>query len=206
MLTIGVVGGVASGKTQVAKCFEQIGLQRLDGDALGHEVLKRSEVKVALRARWGDQIIDAEGEIDRGSVARIVFNHGDENKQELEFLEQNTHPLIKARLLAAQELAQERNAPGVVIDAALMIKAGWDELCDHLVFVDVPASTRLQRVLERGWTEAQFEARERAQIPLALKRQKASTIIDNCGRLEETCEQVRNLWANLSSQVSSADP
>ena len=61
-------------------------------------------------------------------------------------------------------------------------------------------------VLDRGWTDTQFEARERAQIPLADKRQKADTIIDNCGRLEETCEQVRNLWAILSSQVNSADP
>ncbi|MDG2380153.1 MAG: dephospho-CoA kinase [Pirellulaceae bacterium] len=206
MLTIGVIGGVASGKTQVARCFEQIGLTRLDGDAVGHEVLKQPEVKAALRVRWGDQILDADGEIDRSSVARIVFNQGDGKKQELEFLEQNTHPAIKARLLAAIEFARERNLKGVVLDAALMIKAGWDEFCDHLVFVDVPASIRLQRVLDRGWTDTQFEARERAQIPLADKRQKADTIIDNCGRLEETCEQVRNLWAILSSQVNSADP
>jgi len=206
MLTIGVVGGIASGKTQVAKCFEQLGLTRLDGDVTGHEVLKQSEVKAALRERWGDQIIDSNGEIDRSSVAQIVFANAGGATDELIFLEQITHPRIKDRLSEVIDAARKRKVPGVVLDAALIMKAGWDELCDYIVFVDVPRSIRLQRVLNRGWTEAQFDARERAQIPLSAKRQTADTIIDNSGPLEETFGRVRSLWANLSSKVKSADP
>lgn len=206
MLTIGVVGGVASGKTQVGKCFEQLGLIRLDGDVVGHEVLTQTEVKSALRERWGNGIFDSKGAVDRNSVAKIVFSDAKQATDELEFLEQTTHPRIRARLSELRDAAKREELPGVVLDAALMIKAGWDKLCDHIVFVDVPRPVRLRRVLDRGWTEAQFDARERAQIPVSAKRRRADTIIDNSGPLEETCEQVRSLWATLSAQVNSADP
>ncbi len=202
MLTIGVVGGVASGKSQVATRFEALGCLRLDGDLIGHKVLRDKEVKVALRDRWGAKILTAEGEVDRRAVAGLVFSDDSENGgTELEFLESLTHPRIAARLAARLSEARRQGVPAVVLDAAVMMKAGWDKMCDHIVFVDVPRPIRLQRALQRGWTEEQFMARESSQFALSAKRERADTTIDNSGSLEETFQQVQLLWDAWSAKV-----
>ena len=82
----------------------------------------------------------------------------------------------------------------IVLDAAVMIKAGWDKKCDQLMFVDAPRQIRLERALERGWTQQEFEVRERSQIPLEQKRQRANIIIDNSGSEEDTGKQVEHFW------------
>ena len=202
MLTIGVVGGVASGKSQVANCLVELGCLRLDGDLIGHEVLHDTEVKAMLRDRWGAKILTADGEVNRRVVAGIVFSDDPERSAaQLEFLESVTHPRIAERLAARLAEARRQGLPGVVLDAAVMMKAGWDKLCDHIVFVDVPRSIRLQRALQRGWTEEQFLARESSQLTLSAKRERADTTIDNSGSLEETFQQVQGLWDAWSAKV-----
>lgn len=195
MLIIGVLGGVASGKSQVARGFEQCGALRIDGDRLGHEVLREVDVITQLRARWGNAILAADGLPDRQAIAQIVFSPEDAAGVELAFLEQLTHPRIGGRIQAeiqrARRQAEER---AVVLDAAVMMKSGWDRFCSHLVFVEVPDTVRRARALARGWTEAQFQARERAQPPLDLTRQRADALIDNSGPLEETLQQVQAVW------------
>ena len=206
MLTIGVVGGIASGKTQIAKFFEEFGCRRLDADVIGHAVLAEPEVKATLRARWGATVFASNGEIDRKAVARLVFGESAESVSELRFLESVTHPRIKARLFESMDQARKQKVAGVVLDAALLMKAGWDELCDHVVFVHVPRDQRLSRALSRGWTEAQFDARESSQIDISEKRKRASTMIDNSGPLMETFREVQELWIALSSRANSAGP
>lgn len=203
MLTIGVVGGIASGKTQVAKFFEEFGCRRLDADVMGHAVLTEPEVKAKLRARWGTTFFASDGEVDRQAVARLVFGDSAESVSELRFLESVTHPRIKARLFEMMDQARKQKVAGVVLDAALLMKAGWDELCDHIVFVDVPREQRLNRALSRGWTESQFDARENSQIDISLKRKRATSTIDNSGPLMETFQEVQKLWITLSSQANS---
>jgi dephospho-CoA kinase len=201
MLTIGVVGGVASGKSQVAKRFEELGCLRLDGDVIGHEVLRDNEVKAILRDRWGAKVITAEGEVDRRAVAGVVFSGDSQHSAaQLEFLESVTHPRIAERLSARLSDARQQGL-SAVLDAAVMMKAGWDKMCDHIVFVDVPRPIRLQRALQRGWTEEQFLAREHSQLTLTAKRERADTTIDNSGSLEETFQQVQILWDAWSAKV-----
>jgi len=206
MLTIGVVGGIASGKTQVAKFFEEFGCRRLDADVMGHAVLAEPEVKAKLRARWGTTVFASDGEVDRQAVARLVFGDSAESVSELRFLESVTHPRIKARLFEMMDQARKQKVAGVVLDAALLMKAGWDELCDHVVFVDVPRDQRLSRALSRGWTETQFDARENSQIDICLKRERASSTIDNSGSLIETFQKVQKLWTEIYPRASSAGP
>ena len=86
-----------------------------------------------------------------------------------------------------------------MLDAAVMMKAGWEKECDFLVFVDAPASLRLSRALQRGWKAEQFAARESSQISLAEKRAVSDFVIDNSGDLEQTYDQVVKVWHNLSS-------
>ena len=86
-----------------------------------------------------------------------------------------------------------------MLDAALLFEAGWERICDAVIFLEVPREIRLQRALARGWSEADFAAREAAQMPVDEKRQKADFVIDNSVALEETYRRVKEVWIRLSS-------
>ncbi|MCH8921906.1 MAG: dephospho-CoA kinase [Planctomycetes bacterium] len=199
MQVIGILGGVASGKSLVARQLEKLGAVVLDADALGHEVLRRPEVTVAIRDRWGERVIAEGGQIDRSAVARIVFADSAEGRRELEFLEELTHPKIGELLCRRlDELAAAGQAPAAVLDAPVMLKAGWDGRCDRIVFVDAPREVRLVRARERGWNEEVFSAREAAQESLDAKRERADVVIDNSASTELTQAQIEHLWQSLA--------
>lgn len=199
MLVIGIAGGVASGKSLVGKQLQQLGAVRLDADEAGHRVLQEPEVQQSIRNHWGNSVFDEQGQVSRPAVAQIVFGSDSESRQHLAYLERLTHPRIEDRLREQiNRLADRGDVPVVVLDAAVMFKAGWDQLCDRILFVEAPAARRLERALDRGWTAAQFAAREAAQESLDWKRSRADTVIDNTGTEEETFAQVRQFWQSLN--------
>lgn len=195
---VGLLGGVASGKSLVANQLVERGAGLLDGDRAGHEVLRQNEIEQAARNRWGEAIFGPDGHINRSALAAIVFGPPPAGPQELEFLEQLTHPRI-GQLLVKQ--ASDLVAAGkrvAVLDAPVMLKAGWDQLCDLIVFVEVSPEIRLARAQRRGWSQAEFNAREAAQESLDEKRQRADVVIDNSGSPESTRSQVAALWQTLT--------
>lgn len=200
MWVIGIVGGVASGKSLVSQTFARLGAEVIEGDRLGHEVLQEPEVVALLRERWGDQILSESGEVNRRAIAQIVFAPTPAGKVELQFLESVTHPRISARMRnRISELAARGAVDMVVLDAALLLEAGWDEYCDRILFVETPESVRFERAASRGWTREDFARREAAQLPLAKKRQRADTIIDNAQSPAETARQVEQFWKKLQA-------
>ena len=203
MITIGIAGGVASGKSVVSARLAELGADLIDGDRLGHAVLEQPEVIAAARERWGQEVVAADGKIVRAAVADRVFAKGQDAAKELRFWEQCTHPritqLLKNRLA---ELTEKGNASGeeivVVLDAPVMFKAGWDKLCDHFVFIDTPREMRLERALTRkDWDEQQFQDREASQLKIEEKMKRSSVVIDNSGSLTKTYEQVQRFWESL---------
>jgi dephospho-CoA kinase len=194
MLILGLVGGIASGKSVVANVLRDMGALVLDADRAGHFVLREPDVIAELRKRWGDGILDSSGQISRRAVAKIVFAQG--NEAERKFLEQITHPRIEA--LLKQELDAVRNGPEpppvLVIDAALLFEAGWDKLCDKILFVDASRDIRLERAVSRGWSAEQFAAREAAQLPPEEKRARSQIVIRNVRTLENIREVLRLTW------------
>jgi len=197
IIRIGLLGGVASGKTMVAGMFEQLGAARLDGDEVGHEVLREPEVVAAARCHWGDTVLDQGGSLDRAKLGRLVFAPPPDGPRELAHLEQLTHPRIGQLLTARMEQLASEGRKGVVLDAAVMLKAGWDQFCDAIVFVDVARDVRLSRARQRGWSEEVFAAREAAQESLQIKRKRADYVIDNSGSPESTRPQVERIWHSL---------
>ena len=194
MYVIGVIGGIASGKSEITRMFERLGALRIDADKLGHDALENPAVQAKLLSRWGNKILEA-GTLSRKAVARIVF--ADEGASDLAFLESVTHPFIEKKIRATIADAKRNQEAAVVLDAAIVVKAEWDKHCDHIVFVDVPYTLRQERVLRRGWTKEQFDSRESAQLSLDKKRALAQSFVDNSGTLEETFEQVRDVWTCL---------
>jgi dephospho-CoA kinase len=198
MLVIGVAGGVASGKSVVAQSLRRLGAIVLDADKTGHEVLEESAIQEAIRRTWGDDVFSPEGSVNRTAMARRVFASPPDGPRELAQLEQITHPRIGARLKEQiEQLASQGDVPAVVLDAAVMFKAGWHRLCDRIVFVDAPQDVRRERALSRGWTSEHFAAREASQTSVEEKKQFADTVIDNSGSLDETHQQVERFWRSL---------
>ena len=195
MKVVGIVGGIASGKSTVSAELQRLGAAKLDADVAGHEVLRMPHVRQAVREHFGEQVVGVDGEIDRRALAGIVFARTATGATELAHLESLTHPEI-GRLLAERltELRDSAAAAAVILDAPVLIKAGWDAFCDGIVYVDAPREIRLQRALTRGWTKEDFAAREAAQESLDTKRQLADWTIDNSGSLESTRAQVEQLW------------
>jgi len=197
MRTLGLIGGIGSGKSTVALLFIQLGAGVIHVDVIGHQVLCLSEVGAAIRERWGNGVFDENGEPDRKAIADIVFAPTEPGRRELAFLTELTHPIIRREIdseLRKQELASK---PAVVLDAALLLETNWKTSVDFIAFVDVPRSVRLERVLQRGWTEAQFDAREAAQLPLDVKKAQADAVIDNSGSIAQTFDAVKHVWKNL---------
>lgn len=195
MRVIGLVGGIASGKSWVSTQLQSFGACWWDADRAGHEVLRQDEVKASIRGRFGDHVFDAQGEVDRRALAQIVFAEDFGGSQALSDLEAITHPRIEAALSA--DLARFRSdgrCPIVVLDAPVLLKSGWDRHCDEIWFVEAADDVRLDRACARGWTEAEFRARERSQTGLDLKRRRASFIIDNTGSKDRALVQLLHRW------------
>jgi dephospho-CoA kinase len=196
---VGLLGGVASGKSVVARRFGELGAEVIEGDELGHLVLGEPEVIDLLRNRWGDAVVDPLGQVIRREVAQRVFD----DPAELAFLEAVTHPRIgrriEERIEAIRAECQHSQTPRIVVlDAAVMLKAGWDTYCDTIVFVDASLKTRKNRAIQRGWTRQHFEMREASQVSVQEKRRRSDIVIDNNGCLEQTYEQVQKAWKSLS--------
>lgn len=197
MKVIGILGGVAGGKSLVAHELVRLGAGLLDADRAAHDVLRMPEIEAAARSRWGAGVFGPDGRIDRGRLAEVVFAAPPQGPPERKYLEQITHPQV-GRLLA--EEAERLRAAGCVaaaLDAPLLLEAGWDKLCDTLVFVDAPRGLRLARARERGWNDADFAAREAAQESLDAKRRRADVVVDNAASPEATRLQVERFWHSL---------
>lgn len=195
MQTIGLIGGVASGKSAVAAALARRGAVVFNADELGHLVLDEPEVRDALVARWGASVLGPNGRIARPAVAKIVFAPTPEGAAEREFLEELVHPGIRRRIETAIRQLPDASIPAVVIDAALLVEAGWSGICTAVLFVDCPRDVRRARARTRGWGDEEFARREAAQLPIEEKRRRASHVIDNSGSLEHLESEVARFWA-----------
>jgi dephospho-CoA kinase len=199
MFTLGIVGGVASGKSAAAGALVRRGAILVDADQVGHEILEDPEVMAAFRQRWGDSVVGPDGQIVRREVAKRVFGDDPMATREREFLNSVSHPRIGERLRERLDELQSQGVSLVVLDAALLFETGWDQLVDGVLFVDTPRDQRLQRALQRGWTPEQFAAREKSQWPVEQKRSRATWVIENSGSLEQLDAAVEKVWSRITA-------
>ena len=197
MQVVGIIGGVASGKSLVATFFEQLGAKRIDADEIAHSVINTADVIANLTARWGPQILKSADRINRAAVANIVFSDNKESGTNLVYLESVMHPRIRERIKQLIDRYALAGEPGVVLDAAIMIKAGWNDLCDLVLYVDTPDEQRMQQALGRGWTREDFLMREARQEPLDTKRRLADAIIKNSGTPAQTFGQIKRICGTI---------
>ena len=188
---VGLIGGMGSGKSLIGEMFRQRGARVISGDQLGHEALRQPDIRTAVAQRWGPGVVEADGSISRGRLAAIVFR----TPQLRQALEALVFPWIERRL--QEEIAAARACREfllIVLDAAIMLEAGWDKACDWLVYVHAPRAERLRRLQEqRGWGAKEVQERESAQWSLTEKVSRADYAIDNSDSPERAAQQVDDL-------------
>lgn len=195
---MGLIGGVGSGKSSVARRFQAIShcpVVVIDADQLGHQVLQLPTVKEQLLKRFGSTIFDSQGDISRSTLGRLVFGDDVTAKQARHDLEAIVHPEI--RKLAEQsirDLRQQQQVELIVLDAAVLLEAGWQDVCDLVVFVDTPEADRIARVqTNRGWSAEELAKREASQWSLPRKRTAADAVIDNSASVDEAAKQLEQV-------------
>lgn len=199
LFVVGLVGGIASGKSQVAAMFTALGAAVIDADRLGHDVLQRPLVARQLSQQLGPSILDDRGSINRSELGKLVFGPSAESTARLKKLEAVVHPQIHAEAVRQLKQLQERIPPpaAIVIDAPLLLEADWAPLCDLILFVDTPIDIRRARAAQRGWDAEQFNQREQSQWSLDSKRRAATHIID--GTADDT--QLRSTISRLLHEM-----
>ena len=200
---IGLTGGIASGKTHVSAEFARRGAHVIDADRVGHRVLEPGgEAYDDVIRAFGKEILDAEGRIDRRKLGSVVF--GDPQKRQQ--LNAISHPHMAQRM--RQEISQLRGRKTppalIVLDAAILLEAGWDALCDEVWTVSVAAETATRRLISRnGLTEEQARARIAAQWSNSERESHAQRVIRNEGSLDELTAQVERIWCEVTGRFAS---
>lgn len=198
---LGVVGGIGSGKSAASACLAELGAFVVNADAVGHALLEQRPVREAVVARFGTRVLaaaESEGEepkVDRRVLGGIVFA----DRKALTDLEAILHPWMRRTFerVIAREGRRGRSA-AVVLDAAVLYEAGWDALCDKVVFVDAPRELRLERVsASRGWGDEVLRSREAAQWPAEDKKGRADAVVANAGDLDALRADVARVWESL---------
>jgi dephospho-CoA kinase len=195
MRLIGLTGNIASGKTAVADMLAERGAVIVDADVLAREaVSKGSPALDAITERWGRDVLDADGNLDRSSLRHIVF----QNQEDLDALNEIVHPEV-ARLRKREiEAAKQRGDKILVCVVPLLFERHLAEEFDAIVLVDAPRSLRLERIVrDRGIDEAEAMKMIASQMPADLKRARADFVIENAGSLEELEEEVDRVWGEI---------
>jgi dephospho-CoA kinase len=193
MLTIGVTGGIGSGKSTVTKFLDELGAPIIDADKVGHAIYAPDGPAYGdVIAAFGRGILASDGTIDRKKLGPIVFADAGALKR----LNSIVHPKMFARMRGMIEHLRaggERNP--IVVEAAILIEANWQALFDEIWLVIASKERVVERIeRDRGLKPEQTEARIRAQLPDAERKKHSSLVISNNGTIDELREEIAHLW------------
>jgi dephospho-CoA kinase len=199
VLRVGLTGGVACGKSTVAKMFADLGARIADADTIAHELYRPGEeVYQELVKRFGPQIVKPDGELDRQKLAAAAFDGG-----RVEELNKIVHPaVIRRQEQWMREIGAKDPYAVAMVEAALIFEAGAKERFDKIIVVTCKPAQKIARFGQRtGMDEADaradVERRNKAQLPDEEKARRANFVIDNSGSVEETRHQVQRIYAEL---------
>lgn len=199
MKRIGLTGGIASGKSTVARMLAERGVPVIDADRLAREVVEPgTEALAAIAARW-PQVV-REGRLDRKALGAIVFADPGERRA----LEAIVHPAIRRESERRMAALEAEGVPLAVYEAALLIENGLDRVLDATVLVAAPEEVQVERLVARdGLDPEAARARIAAQLPLAEKRKRATFVIENDGDLATLRERVDRVWGEIERRFGA---
>jgi len=192
---IGIVGGIASGKTTVAAGFENLGCNVIDADKIAHGLLDQPDIQNAIIAVFGTKILDSDKNIDRRKLGEAAFA----STEKLDKLNAIMHPQVLARveqLITDCQALQDVKA--IVLDMPLLTEVGWNKKCDKIIFVNATEDVRTRRARTKGIKNLDdLKLRENFQNSLDTKANLADNTIENNSGLEELARQVAGIFSNI---------
>ena len=193
MRVIGLIGGIGSGKSTAAAMLAELGAEIVSADAVGHEVYRPGTAgfEAVVRA-FGREIVSPTGDVDRRRLGAIVFGE----KSRLAELNGIVHPLIRSAIEGRIAAARAGGSvPALVVEAAILLEAGWRDLVDEVWLVTAGAGHVVERLeSQRGLLPSETQARMAQQMPDAARRAAADVVIENEGSLEELRAQIARAW------------
>lgn len=195
MKVIGLTGGIGSGKSTVSQFLAEMGAVILNADEVGHKAFKPdTEIWRQVVAAFGRQILTPNGNIDRKKLGNIVFG----NPESLSRLNQIMHPRMYALVKAQLEEYRQQGMGVVVLEAPLLLEAGWTSLVDEVWVTTAPEATVLKRLEERtGLSQAESLTRIHSQVSSEERVRHADVVINTDCDLDELKSKVKELWQRL---------
>ena len=200
MITIGLTGGIASGKSTVSAELRRQGVPIFDADQNARDAVAKGSRGLALVAEaFGSEYLTADGELNRPKVSELVFH----DKDALKTLESILHKIVWENAESFLQAQREQGAKLAVLDVPLLIETGWHQQVDKVWLVAVSRQQQIERAMLRsGMTEAEVVARINSQMSLEEKRKYADVVLDNSGSLEQTLAQVQGELKKLLGDAS----
>lgn len=200
MKTIGLTGGIASGKSVVSQCMSELGAYVIYADKVGHEVYNPGTSAFHLIVDYfGSDIVSVDGTIDRRKLGGIVFN----DKEALDALNRITHPRMYDKIKAdIGEIKKKGASPAIVLEAAILIEANWFSLVDEVWVVITTVDNAIERIMTRnGLSENEARARIASQLSSEERTRYGDVVIHNDGTIDDLRCHINELWKRkLSSK------
>ncbi|MBR9879036.1 dephospho-CoA kinase [Halomonas sp. DP5N14-9] len=201
-MIIGLTGGIASGKSTVARLFGDLGARWVDADDIAREVVAPGEPALkAIVDRYGDAILTREGRLDRAALRALVFA----DEKERRWLEATTHPRVRERLVTRLSLLRQQDAPYVLLVSPLLFESGQVDMVQRTLVVDVPEALQIERTTQRDDVDlAQAKAIVASQMGRDERVSLADDVITNDGDLAALSEAVKALDATYRRLAAKA--
>lgn len=199
MNIIGLTGGIASGKSTVSRILGKLGAVIIDADKIARKAVEPGEKGLYnIVCEFGKEVLSDDGTLDRKALGNIVFN----DPGKLKVLNEITHPEIRKVICDALESIRKNDESSTaVIDAAVLLESGMDELVDEVWLVYVDYETQVKRLMMRdSITREEAYARINSQMPVEDKIKRSDKIIDNTKDVAYTEQQVNKLWYDIISR------
>ena len=199
MLTIGLTGGIGSGKTAVSDIFRKLGVPVIDTDQIARKLLSRdSNTLQGILQLFGNAVRAPDGSLNRRALAKLIFSQPAAKTA----LEKHLHPLIRERVSSQLDLLRHQHQPPyVIVVVPLLFEAGFDDMVDQVIVVDADENTRLARIRQRDKQRSEAEIRQilASQLDSAQRIARADELVVNNAGLNELENRVRSLHKYYST-------
>lgn len=199
MITIGITGGIGTGKSTVSEYLQEKGYRIIDCDAISRGITKAgSPALEELRQAFGDGIFRENGELDRKKTAAVVFSDPEKKAK----LERIVTDRVFDELERSIRRAKDDGLPAVFLDAPILFETGADRLCDRVWLVTAEEDLRIRRVASRdGMTAEEVRRRIRSQMPEEEKKKRSDSVLDNSGSVRDLQAQIDELLRKIKNSI-----
>ena len=195
---IGLTGGIGCGKSEAAAFLKEKGCAHVDADGISRALTAENGIALpAIRAQFGDGVFHEDGTLNRPALAQIVFESQDHRRA----LEAITHPLVQQQMLDAVEAAGAMGTKVVILDVPLLFETGMDVLCDETWTVTADPENQLERVMQRGLTREQAQARIDSQMSTEERNARSTRVINTDRSIERTRAELASLLGQVLKKL-----